>query len=255
MNKPIGEKIYELRKNRSLTQEQLGEKLGISGQAVSKWEKGESMPDIMSLPELCEILGVSIDALLEIPVTLKNKNVVKDFYQYAIENSINKVLLETLANLFYISPNSNDHAKENNAVSLSPDSLRIYDAKGMGFIIGNEEVMQKCLETDIEEAAFHLRKLADPDCLSVLRCTSFNNAVTLAEISSITGLDEDAVYKITFALMKRNYIVCDIDQNGKRGYLQGSGMAGVYMILAGCRTLYKDGALNGNLWFSRKNNN
>lgn len=83
MEKTINEKISEFRKARNLTQEQLGAKLGISGQAVSKWEKGESLPDIMLLPELCDIFGVSIDALLEVPAAVKNKNIMQDFCTYA----------------------------------------------------------------------------------------------------------------------------------------------------------------------------
>ena len=63
MNKSIAEKISEFRKLRSLSQQELGEKLGVTGQAVSKWEKGESMPDIMLLPELAKIFGVTIDEL------------------------------------------------------------------------------------------------------------------------------------------------------------------------------------------------
>ena len=62
----INEKIRELRKSKNLSQEALGAKLGISGQAVAKWEKGESMPDIMLLPDLCKILGISADDLLEV---------------------------------------------------------------------------------------------------------------------------------------------------------------------------------------------
>ena len=64
--KSISEKIRELRKNQKLTQEALGAKLGISGQAVAKWEKGESLPDILLLPDLCKILDTTADQLLQI---------------------------------------------------------------------------------------------------------------------------------------------------------------------------------------------
>ena len=62
----MNEKIRELRKSKNLSQEALGAKLGISGQAVAKWEKGDSYPDILLLPDLCKILGTSADDLLEI---------------------------------------------------------------------------------------------------------------------------------------------------------------------------------------------
>lgn len=65
--KPINEKISDLRKAKGLTQEALGAKLGVSGQAVSKWEKGESLPDILLLPDLCKLLGTSADDLLDVP--------------------------------------------------------------------------------------------------------------------------------------------------------------------------------------------
>jgi len=60
----IHERISMHRKAAGLTQEQLGAKLGISGQAVSKWEKGDSLPDILLLPELCDIFGITTDDLL-----------------------------------------------------------------------------------------------------------------------------------------------------------------------------------------------
>ncbi|MGM9680209.1 MAG: helix-turn-helix domain-containing protein [Eubacteriales bacterium] len=67
MKTAIHEKICELRKAKGMTQEQLGANLGVSGQAVSKWEKGEALPDILLLPDLCKLLGISADQLLEIP--------------------------------------------------------------------------------------------------------------------------------------------------------------------------------------------
>ncbi len=62
----LGQRIQERRKQQGLTQEQLGNDLLVSPQAVSKWENGESLPDIGTLPALCKTLGTSADALLGI---------------------------------------------------------------------------------------------------------------------------------------------------------------------------------------------
>ena len=62
MNQPLSATITRLRKERGLTQEQLGQLVGVSAQAVSKWEKGGA-PDVELLPVLADRLGVSMDAL------------------------------------------------------------------------------------------------------------------------------------------------------------------------------------------------
>ena len=62
----IGLKIAYYRKLNGLTQEELAEKVGVSSQAVSKWEQQISCPDIMLLPELARIFCVSIDELFGI---------------------------------------------------------------------------------------------------------------------------------------------------------------------------------------------
>ena len=61
----IGRKISALRKERDMTQNELAEKAGVSYQAVSSWERGLTMPDISKLPGISQILGVSIDDLLD----------------------------------------------------------------------------------------------------------------------------------------------------------------------------------------------
>ena len=63
MNFDFGNRIKSLRLSRSMTQEQLAQKLGVSPQAVSKWESGTNMPDILILPDLSVIFGVTIDDL------------------------------------------------------------------------------------------------------------------------------------------------------------------------------------------------
>lgn len=60
----VGRKIGELRKKCNLTQMELADRMGVSYQAVSNWERGNSMPDISKLPELAGIFGVSVDSLL-----------------------------------------------------------------------------------------------------------------------------------------------------------------------------------------------
>ena len=61
----LGENIRKYRQARGLTQEALGEKLGMAAQTVSKWEREESMPDAAMLPKLAELLGVSLDRLFD----------------------------------------------------------------------------------------------------------------------------------------------------------------------------------------------
>lgn len=60
----LGKRIADLRKNQNMTQEELSEKLGVSPQAVSKWETGASCPDITLLPAIAALFGVTIDSLL-----------------------------------------------------------------------------------------------------------------------------------------------------------------------------------------------
>ena len=60
----IGKRITKYRKEKGLTQEGLAERLGITSQAVSKWETDASCPDIGLLPKLCKELGITSDELL-----------------------------------------------------------------------------------------------------------------------------------------------------------------------------------------------
>ena len=60
----IGKRISALRKARGMKQEELAERLDVSGQAVSKWENDQTCPDISLLPQLAGVFGVTTDYLL-----------------------------------------------------------------------------------------------------------------------------------------------------------------------------------------------
>ena len=59
----LGERIKELRKKNDLTQEKLADFLCVSYQAVSKWERGESFPDLTLLVPIAELFSVTLDEL------------------------------------------------------------------------------------------------------------------------------------------------------------------------------------------------
>ncbi|MBR2334170.1 MAG: helix-turn-helix transcriptional regulator [Clostridia bacterium] len=77
----IGEKIKSLRKSRGISQEVLGEYLGVSYQAVSKWENGNTLPDVTMIPALAFFFGVSTDELFDYNVYEVEKEVEKICHQ------------------------------------------------------------------------------------------------------------------------------------------------------------------------------
>lgn len=64
MNLEIANRLVSLRKEHGLSQEKLAEKLGVSRQAISKWERGEASPDTDNLVALAEVYGTTLDALM-----------------------------------------------------------------------------------------------------------------------------------------------------------------------------------------------
>ena len=78
----IGKFISSLRKEKGYTQEQLAEKLNVSNKSISRWENGNTMPDLSLIPKLCEILGISINELLS------GERIESDEYQKRFEENI-----------------------------------------------------------------------------------------------------------------------------------------------------------------------
>ena len=87
--KQIGSFLKELRKEKSITQEQLAEHLNVSGRTVSRWETGSNMPDISLLVELSEFYDVSIPEIINGERKSENmieevKEVAKSMSEYAL---------------------------------------------------------------------------------------------------------------------------------------------------------------------------
>lgn len=77
-NIKINEQILFLRKERGITQEQLSSTLGVSNQAVSKWESGQCCPDITLLPDIAKYFDISVDELLGYERSDNTNNIIFD---------------------------------------------------------------------------------------------------------------------------------------------------------------------------------
>ena len=85
----IGKNIAAHRKRSGLTQVELADKLNYSDKAVSKWERGDSVPDVLTLAQLAQLFGVTVDDLLKDPNALPEET-------GAVQHAMEKVVARTL---------------------------------------------------------------------------------------------------------------------------------------------------------------
>ncbi len=219
--KQIGKKITDLRKANNMTQMELADKLDISFQAVSNWERGNTMPDISKLPELAEIFHISVDTLLNgkapLVEAVLNNTVDKYMEEGTIteqeiadtlpllkpeqaEEIVEKADITSFINLSSLIPFMDEDTLRDIAMELADrgDDVSEFlphmdeaDVASLATKLMNRgDDISECLpfmdEADIEQLADGLIKKGD----SVSECFPF--------------LDEEAVTKISYKLLERN---------------------------------------------------
>lgn len=92
MKKLIGKNLAELRRLKKYTQVDLGDILGYSDKAISKWEKGESLPGIDVLYTLCELYGITLDYLVH-----EGTYEEKKMYKKKDSSKVNKIIIMLLS--------------------------------------------------------------------------------------------------------------------------------------------------------------
>ena len=88
--KQVGKKIVSLRKARNMTQTELADKMDVSFQAVSNWERGNSMPDISKLPQLAALFQCTVDELLDGRMELIHSAMEDGIQEYVEHNEVSK---------------------------------------------------------------------------------------------------------------------------------------------------------------------
>ena len=246
MEKTISQKITGLRKAAGLTQEQLGEKLGISGQAVSKWERGEAMPDILILPDLCDMLGTTLDSLLG-GKRAENPRAIDDFCMYAMKNGRAETVRQAISRMM----NRDVVVSRNDELSIcleNGQNILVSDPLGMGFVMSGTDFADYCMKMDRTRINNLISLFTDETVFAVVKIIAKNTA-TVDEICAETGLEKSEIQEILLELSNFAVIVHGRDKNGKEGYCPASGMVAVWMVLAGC-SLFDLGGVRGNTWVS-----
>lgn len=190
----ITQNIASLRKQKGYTQEELGEKLGVSNQAVSRWELGQTYPDILLLPQIAALFGVTLDALfadntIPFPQTDSrgfNMDAVHSFPQNAQALMVDTLYRETnLTNcntwdILKVQENPNTQMYEHVRAQYTLGCLS--DTKGAAFISDTLTMLDANITPfdigpvfDKNEVASGMKKLADPAVRTVLShvCTAY----------------------------------------------------------------------------------
>ena len=137
----FGENLKKLRKSKKLTQESLAEFLGMSFQAVSKWERGETYPDITMLPVIAAFFGVTVDSLLGTDLIAQEAKIKEYCDAYSrlwnegkidrARDMLKEAIVEFPGNYDLMAKyfNALIHAEYNDEyiVSVKPEVNRVYD--------------------------------------------------------------------------------------------------------------------------------
>ncbi len=171
----IGRNIAEFRKKRGFTQEELGAQLGVTNQAVSKWENETTLPDVMLLPGIANALGVTLDALYGIEEEIPAK-VRADDFPAAANNMLTEYFIRQAGAFPANSGEPGDHIQLLGCVSNTAGA--VFVSRNFSFIEndlgtpGSERIFER------GEAASALKKLADPDVRKVSPiCTALSMRV------------------------------------------------------------------------------
>ena len=183
----MGKNIAYFRKSKGYTQEELGQKIGVTNQAISKWESEASMPDIMLLPQIAKALDVTLDDLFADRVLNTSTQESKVFNEQAVHSfpkDAQAMIIDSLCqqtNL--VNCNSWDFLKaEQNPSTKKYDQIRQFytmcclsDTSGAAFVSNTLTMIDSCMKpTDIgsifdkPEVASGMKKLSDSNVRRIL---------------------------------------------------------------------------------------
>lgn len=215
----VGEKIAELRKERGITQENLAGIIGVSPQAVSKWENSATMPDIMLLPIIADTLGVTIDELFGISHAVPGKPINYEETPMAVYDEI----LHTLGKAFD-SDTFAECAKEQ--FVKNPECHSGFVSEVSGAVYANKDIALAYLPSgkesmgllENEDTAAFLKIISDKNVRLVLAYQFLHpeKTFTASSVAAKVGISEQEAKKALEQLYSCNLTMAqDVDTDAE----------------------------------------
>lgn len=215
----VGKKIASLRKAKSYTQEKLAGMIGVSPQAISKWESDTTMPDIMLLPVIADVFDVTIDELFGKCMQKSQRTIpfdkVTDEAYVALLESMARSWIHTDESIGSVSQCAeitqkqlHNHPNSHTAI-LSYQNGGVYANSKLGFVFTQRFEEANGLLED-EDAAAYLKMLADPAVRKVLLYLLKNSGatVTAASMAAKCRLTEVEAGDALSRLWNCNFATC-----------------------------------------------
>ncbi len=206
----ISENIAKYRKKKGFTQEQLGEWLGVSNQAVSKWELGVSMPDVMLLPRIAETLGITLNTLYGIDDNGRKKVKADDF-----PKSANGVLIDYFIQQAGAECHTSKLEDPWALVCISDICGAVYISKNLSFIECDYKASGSERVFGMDEIASAMKKLSDRrvrEVLTYMYQASFKEKHTwcrsflVSEICDACALEKDDALEVIEKIRSLNLL-------------------------------------------------
>ena len=258
--KVFGEKLRNHRKKSGMTQEEVAEKIGVSPQAISKWESGDCLPDCFNLKSISDIYQISADVLLETESSGDIDSVARKIEQIGTEyiwasancgaynNNLHQELGEDLWKMWkgiYFAETGNrkiqEESKQRGNLRISGNfGMKIWDDDGIVCIVKSSLMKNLGIANSI--ASDVISALCSEDgqkLITALNCTS---PTTKDEIISQTNIEIHRLNELLLLLSENKVIehVADNRVANATGY-KISGHCGIvaYMILSAMHILTK----------------
>ncbi len=255
-NAIFGEKLRQHRLNLGLTQQTVAEKLGISAQAVSKWENGECLPDCFNLKAIGELYGISLDILMETETAKEIDVVSRKLEQIADEfiwtkqkrdrpnahYDLGHDLWEMWKGIFFIEVGNKqkqieDKARGNLRV-CSEYGLKIWDDDGIACVI------QSAIKDKFSSVSEHeldlMRDLCSAEGFKLISLLDTTNTITKEDLLEKSGLDPTVVNELLLKFIENRIIEFAPSSRASGGYkLCGHYGIAAYMILSAAYILSK----------------